>query len=142
MGITPNQEQFIQLAVDSEAKPGEVVMLNLLKYKDRAEDVEGGSGEEAYARYGRKAVEMVEERGGEVLWMGRPDQVLIGDVEADAWDAVALVRYPSRKAFLDMVSQPDYQKAHEHREGGLERTVLLAMTPAPGMAAGDAAVDG
>jgi uncharacterized protein (DUF1330 family) len=43
-------------------------------------------------------------------------------------DAVVLVKYPNRKAFLDMVSQPEYEKAHEHREAGLERTVVVAMT--------------
>ena len=129
MAITPNQEQFLQLAADAETNAGEVVMLNLLKYKARADDGAGGSGAEAYGRYAEQAVRMVEEQGGSVLWLGRPDQVLIGDAEADAWDAVALVRYPSRKHFLDMVSQPNYQEAHTHREGGLERTVLLAMTP-------------
>jgi hypothetical protein len=35
-----------------------------------------------------------------------------------------------RAAFLTMISQPDYKKAHEHREAGLERTVLIATTPA------------
>ena len=129
MSITPNEAQFIQLATDSDAKPGEVVMLNLLKFKPRASDGDGGSGEEAYGKYGATAVRMVEERGGRVLWAGTPDQVLIGDVEGDEWDAVVLVSYPSRKQFLDMVSQPEYRKAHEHREGGLERSVLLAMTP-------------
>ena len=38
------------------------------------------------------------------------------------------MKYPNRKAFLDMVSQPEYEKAHEHREAGLERTVVVAMT--------------
>ena len=129
MAITPNHDQFVQLAADAETKTGEVVMLNLLKYKASAEDGAGGSGEAAYGRYAEQAVRMVEEQGGSVLWLGRPDQVLIGDTQADEWDAVALVRYPSRKHFLDMVSQPRYQEAHTHREGGLERTVLLAMTP-------------
>ncbi len=129
MAIAPNHDQFLQLATEAQAKPGEVVMLNLLKYKAAAEDGEGGTGEEAYARYGKQAVQMVEAQGGSVLWMGRPDQVLIGDADADAWDAVALVRYPSRQHFIDMVTQPAYQEAHTHREGGLERTVLLAMTP-------------
>jgi uncharacterized protein (DUF1330 family) len=41
---------------------------------------------------------------------------------------VVLVKYPNRKAFLDMVSQPEYEKAREHREAGLERTVVVAMT--------------
>ncbi len=56
--------------------------------------------------------------------MGRADQMLIGDADANDWDSVALVQYPSRKAFIDMVTTPDYEKAHEHRESGLERTVL------------------
>lgn len=130
MAITPNIDQFARLAADAEARTGEeVVMLNLLKYRSSSADGEG-SGEDAYRRYGQQAVQLVEEQGGSVLWMGRPDQVLIGDEDADAWDAVALVRYPSRQHFLDMVSQPRYQEAHEHREAGLERTVLLAMTPA------------
>ena len=133
MAITPNRDQFLQLAADAQTSTDEVVMLNLLRYKAVAEDGAGGTGEEAYGRYAQQAVQMVEAQGGSVLWLGRPDQVLIGDPEADAWDAVALVRYPSRSHFLDMVSQPSYQEAHAHREGGLERTVLLAMTPSPGL---------
>lgn len=136
MAITPNQDQFIALAADSDEKSGEVVMLNLLRYKPKAEDADGGSGEDAYTRYGQKAIEMVRERGGELLWSGKVDQVLIGDTDADAWHAVALVRYPSRKAFLDMVTNDEYQKAHTHREGGLDASVLLAMTPGDGFEAG------
>jgi uncharacterized protein (DUF1330 family) len=128
MAVVPNAEQFAALAADAETHTGEVVMLNLLKYRSSGDDG-GRSGAESYARYASQAVRMVEERGGRLVWLGRPDQVLIGDVEADDWDAVALVSYPSRAAFIDMVSQPDYQKAHEHRESGLDRTVLLAMTP-------------
>ena len=129
MAITPNADQLAQLASDAEARGGdEVVMLNLLKYAPDSADGDG-SGEDAYRRYGETAARMVAEQGGAIVWMGRPDQVLIGDADADAWDAVALVRYPSRKHFLDMVSQPEYQAAHAHREAGLERTVLLAMTP-------------
>jgi uncharacterized protein (DUF1330 family) len=70
---------------------------------------------------------MVEDRGGKVLWMGRADQTLIGD-PSEGWDSVALVEYPSRKAFIDMVSTSEYEQAHEHRESGLERTVLIACT--------------
>ena len=131
MAITPNEDQFVQLAADSSTKPGEVVMLNLLKFSEQADDGGGGSGEDAYGRYREQALKMIEEQGGRVLWAGHQDQVLIGDEEADSWDAVALVSYPSRQAWLDMVAQEKYQEAHQHREGGLDRTVLLAMTPAP-----------
>jgi uncharacterized protein (DUF1330 family) len=122
--IRPNPEQFKQLAQAPDKGP--VVMLNLLKFRERAADGKG-SGAEAYERYGQDALRMVAERGGRVLWQGRADQILIGD-PAEDWDAVALVQYPSRKAFMEMVTDPDYLKSHEHRESGLERTVLIACT--------------
>jgi hypothetical protein len=39
------------------------------------------------------------------------------------------VEYPNRQAFIDMVSRKDYQQAHEHRDSGLERTMVYAVTP-------------
>ena len=102
-------------------------MLNLLQFK-AANGAGGGSGASEYGKYSDVVVKMVEAQGGKVLWMGKADQVLIGD-ETDEWDSVALVQYPSRKAFIDMVTTPEYEKAHEHRESGLERTVLIACTP-------------
>jgi len=123
--ITPNAEQFRELATASETGP--VVMLNLLKFKPRADDGSSSGGAE-YGRYGDAVVEMIEERGGKVLWNGRADQVLIGDPDED-WDAVVLVEYPSRKAFVDMVTTDEYNAAHSHREGGLERTIVVACTP-------------
>jgi uncharacterized protein (DUF1330 family) len=122
--IKPNKAQFLELAEAPDEGP--VVMLNLLKFKTRADGAEG-TGASEYAKYGESVVQMVESRGGKVLWMGRADQMLIGDA-AEGWDSVALVQYPSRKDFLEMVSTPEYEKAHEHRESGLERTVLIACT--------------
>ena len=122
--IRPNKDQFIELMEAPDEGP--VVMLNLLKFKKQAEGSDG-SGASEYNKYSDAAVQMVEARGGKVLWMGRADQILIGDPTED-WDSVALVQYPSRKDFVEMVSSPDYEKAHEHRESGLERTVLIACT--------------
>ena len=123
--IRPNTKQLKELARSPEK--GAVVMLNLLKFKHAAEG-EAGSGREAYKRYGDAAVAMIEERGGRVVWQGRADQILIGD-PAEDWDTVALVEYPSRGSFIEMVSNPDYMKAHAHREAGLERTIVIACTP-------------
>jgi uncharacterized protein (DUF1330 family) len=122
--IRPNKEQFLELMGSSDEGP--VVMLNLLKFKPR-----GGAAE--YGKYGDSVTKMVEARGGKILWMGKVDQTLIGDVVKDEWDAVALVQYPSRKAFIDMATSKEYDGAHEHREGGLARTVLLACTPRTGI---------
>ncbi len=123
--IVPNPEQFQKFAADPT--PGPVVMLNLLKFRARAEG-EAGSGADAYARYGEAVTEMLAARGARVLFTGRPTQVLVGH-EANHWDAIALVEYPSRTAFLEMVTSAEYQKAHAHREAGLERTALIACAP-------------
>ena len=122
--IRPNKDQFVELMEAPDEGP--VTMLILLKFKSDA-DGDGASGAGEYAKYGEAAVQMVEARGGKVLWMGRADQILIGDTE-QGWDSVVLVEYPSRKAFIDMVTTPRYESAHEHRESGLERTVLIACT--------------
>src|SRR3954469_4796903 len=122
--IKPNKAQFLELMEAPDEGP--VTMLNLLKFKSDANGT-GASGASDYAKYGDAAIQMVEARGGKVLWMGRADQILIGD-PTEKWDAVALVQYPSRKDFIEMVSTPEYESAHEHRESGLERTVLIACT--------------
>jgi uncharacterized protein (DUF1330 family) len=121
--IVPNPQAFQQLAAAPDTGP--VVMLNLLKFKKQATDG-SGTGAEAYGRYGEAAVKFVEERGGKILWQGRAEQLLVGEPDVQDWDVVALVQYPSRKSFLEMVSNPDYMKSHGHREAGLEKTVLLA----------------
>jgi uncharacterized protein (DUF1330 family) len=126
--IRPNKEQFLDLM--NAPDEGPVVMLNLLKFKAKADDGKS-SGAKEYGKYTDEVVQMVEARGGKVLWLGRADQVLIGNAEED-WDAVALVQYPSRKAFIDMTTSKEYESAHEHRESGLERTVLIACTPRTG----------
>jgi len=125
--ITPNIEQFQQLAASPDTGP--VVMINLLKFRngDRAAEQ---SGVEEYRRYGDVALEMIAQQGGRLLWAGTGDQVLIGNAEED-WDAVLLVEYPSRAAFIEMVSSPEYLAAHAHRERALERTIVIACTPAP-----------
>ena len=82
---------------------------------------------------------MVEARGGRVIWTGRPEHVLIGDPAGDDWDLVALVSYPSRAAFIDMVTSPKYEEAHTDRERGLDRTVLLACEPLRNALAGGTA---
>jgi uncharacterized protein (DUF1330 family) len=133
MAITPTREQFTAFAQGD--REGEVVMINLLHFarsEDRAAATPGSGSSEgasAYREYSDRVVKMVEARGGRVIWTGRPEHVLIGDTETDAWDLVALVSYPSRSAFIEMVTSPAYESAHEHRERGLDRTVLLACEP-------------
>jgi uncharacterized protein (DUF1330 family) len=122
--IVPNLEAIQKLLANYQ---GPVVMINLLKFKQQAEGEEG-TGAEAYNRYGAAVSKMLEARGARIVWSGRPAAVLVGS-EADLWDAVALVEYPSVQTFVEMVTSAEYQKIHHHREAGLENTRLIACSP-------------
>ena len=108
---------------------GPVVMLNLLRFKERAGGEAAESGAAAYGRYGAAMTKMVEEGGGRLVWAGRPTEIVIGE-EGMQWDMVALVEYPSRKAFIEMTSTPKYNDIHVDREAGLESQWLIACTAA------------
>lgn len=130
MSVVPSTDQ-IEMMMNNGPK-GPMVMVNLLKYRDRAaydsgraEAKENLSGRDAYQRYGMVALQHVMKRGGKIVWGARQNFVMIGEVEDNDWDEVVCVQYPSREAFLDMTQDEDYLAAHYHREAGLERTVLL-----------------
>jgi uncharacterized protein (DUF1330 family) len=129
MSVTPSQEQI--QALMEKGPDGPIVMVNLLKFRVRAdyepsrpEARENISGAEAYQRYGTVAQKCVAEVGGRIVWAGPQALVFIGGAEQE-WDQVVCVRYPSRQAFLTMVSQPHYLAASHHRTAGLERTALV-----------------
>ena len=131
MPIGPTKEQ-IQALLDSDLE-APVVMLNLLKFAERAggDDGDGGdgaqSGRDSYTRYGDRVRSMLEQTGARILWQGRADSVVIGG-DADNWDAVILVEYPSRRAFIEMTSSPKYEEVSKDRTAGLADSRLIAMT--------------
>jgi len=116
MFIEPSRRQIKELA--TSPKTGPVVMINLLRYRP-----EGGAA--AYARYGDAVLPCLARVGARVVWQGRPDSVVIGE-DADLWDAVLLVEYPSRQAFLDMVSSTQYQAIAGIRTEALADSRLIA----------------
>jgi len=127
MSITPTQSQIEALVAGPQNEP--VQMLNLLRFKERADGVDAGlSGIEAYERYGRETGPFLEAVGGRVLQAVEARQMVIGP-EALEWDMVLLVEYPSRAKFLEMAMNPDYLKIHEHREAALADSRLIACGP-------------
>ena len=132
--INPSPAQLETLLKADPSPP--LVMINLLRYRAQAAYPKGAeaepcSGREAYARYGAVAARTVAQVGGEILWMARAEQVVIGP-EDEAWDDVVLVRYPSREAFRKMIGLVEYQEAIVHREAGLADTRLIATSPQAG----------
>jgi uncharacterized protein (DUF1330 family) len=120
MAIDPTPESFRRFATTDV--PGPVVMLNLLRFADR-------SGYEAYLR---AAAPFVAKVGGEVVYAGLGGDALIAET-GQAWDAVLIVRYPSRAAFTAMVADPAYREVSKLRAGALVEAVLQPTTPWPGI---------
>jgi uncharacterized protein (DUF1330 family) len=127
MAIYPTPERIQELLDHPSDEP--VVMVNLLRFKPRAgAPDEGKSGLEAYQLYGSKMRDVVERHGGRFLWMGRVDAIVIEDGDT-SYHAVALVEYPSRKAFVAIATSPEVAEIGVHRAAGLESQWLLAATP-------------
>ena len=99
---------------------GPVVMLNLL-------DLKPGGGRERYAAYADAVAPLLERAGGRVLFAGEGNAALIGPSK---WDLVALVEYPTRRAFVEMISSPEYQAIAHLRTEALERSELHPLDPA------------
>lgn len=101
---------------------GPIVMVNLLKFRDKAEYPDGRetelSGREAYAIYGEAVERLVEDHGGRILFGGDVTHLTIGLAE-ELWDEVALVEYPNRGALVAMSMSEAYQEIGIHREAGL-----------------------
>ena len=104
----------------AEDPGGPVVMLNLLSYK------EGGAT--SYAEYAARIGPFLERVGGEVVYAGECSTTLVAPDGWD-WDALLVVRYPSRAAFGQMVADPEYQQITGLRTQALDEAVLQATTP-------------
>jgi len=112
--------------LDSE---GPIIMVNLLRYRERAAYPQSSaatpcSGREAYQRYSEVALRTVAEVGGELFYLGRVAASVIAPA-GEEWDDVALVRYPSRRAFVEMIGRADYQAGAVHRTAALADSRLI-----------------
>jgi uncharacterized protein (DUF1330 family) len=115
--LEPTPEQFAALAARPADQP--VVMVNLLTFRP-------DGGRESYARYAQEVAPHLQRVGGTVHYAGGKPTQVIGDGEKPWWDAILVVEYPSPAAFIDMVTNEEYQKIHEHRANALERGDLIA----------------
>ena len=99
---------------------GPVLMLNLLAFKS-------DGGVQRYDEYARAVAPLLEHAGARVVSSGLGSEALIG---AEGWDAVALVEYPTRGAFLEMISSPEYLEIAHLRTEALARSELHPLDPA------------
>ena len=124
-----DRDYGMRLATTPPEEDGPVWMLNLMKYRDVAAyadgNPEGISGKEADDRYA--PTEVLRKIGAHVPFFGDVESQPVGsDV---AWDRIGMVKYPTRRSFIDMQARSDFKGKHEHKEAGMEFTFVMGCQP-------------
>lgn len=127
----PTDSQLEEIAEADQESPFD--MINLLKYRSVAiydsvtDNAIGRSGREAYQEYGMAVFPKIIGLGGSLVYRGACDHLFVGD-ESQDYDELIIVRYPSRRAYLEMFNSTEYQEVIKHRKAGLEYRVLHEST--------------
>ena len=116
--ISFEQADLDRFLAEDDGEP--IVMLNLLRFRP-------DGGRERYGEYLAMAGPLVEQYGAEIVFAGDGATALAAE-PGQAWDAVALVRYPTRRAFAAMIADPGYEKAGPIRLSALSEAVLQHVT--------------
>ena len=116
----PDEDQMAGFMEPDDGAP--IHMINLLKYKDKAEYADGRetelSGQQAYALYAEGVQDCLATVGGHISFAGRVRRLSLGSVE-ELWDDVVIAMYPNRSAMLQMMQLPEMQEIGQHRAAGL-----------------------
>jgi len=138
-----DREYGMRLASTAPDDDGPVWMVNLMKYREVARYADGRetsfSGKDADDAY--TPLESLTAVGARPVFFGDVDQQLLG--ASPIWERIGVVKYTTRKSFIDMQARPEFRKSHEHKDAGMEQTIVMGCQPmpTPSMPAGTAAVD-
>jgi len=120
--VYPNDPAQIE-ALREKGPDGPIFMVNLLKFKEKAEYEDGRvttlSGREAYHIYGRAVVDILPKFGGRAIFAADVSFLSLGRVE-ELWDEIAIAAYPDRGSMVRMSFSPEWREAAVHRTAGLK----------------------
>lgn len=124
--VDPARQQFDTFKTLPRETP--IMMLNLIRLRDQAHYPDGRSatGAQAYRSYGEKSESIFKQVGGEIIWRGKPESVLIGPLDEE-WDIAFIARYPNAGAFLAMITDADYKQVVVHRQAAVLDSRLIRM---------------
>jgi uncharacterized protein (DUF1330 family) len=113
-------------------------MLNLLRFREHAAYPSGHpcadnewSGAQAYGEYGKTSGAIFRRVGGAIIWRGSMETMVIGPDDKN-WESAFIAFYPNSAAFLEMVTDPEYQKAVVHRQAAILTSRLIRFAPLGG----------
>jgi uncharacterized protein (DUF1330 family) len=122
-------------ALFSRQLDGEVVMLNLLRFRSTADysscpvltPENPISGRAAYQKYIDHTLPLLQRSGGDLLFLGAGGNFFIGPQD-ERWDLAMLVRQKSLQAFIAFASDSEYLAGIGHRTAAVEDSRLLPLT--------------
>lgn len=111
---------------------GEIIMLNLLRFREVADysatpdmaPKQHISGREAFQKYIEHTMPFLKASGGELLLLGTGGRFFIGPPD-EQWDAVMLVKQSSLAEFMAFASNEAYLAGIGHRTAALLDSRLL-----------------
>lgn len=110
---------------------GPVWMVNFMRYRQVAayRDASGPAitGREADDRYA--PTDVLAAIGADVAYFGDVVPGPGGAAPADRWDRMAIVRYPTRRSFIDMQERPDFKERRVHKDAGMDFTIIMGCLP-------------
>lgn len=132
--VYPTKEQIKGFMEPASEEP--ICMVNLLKFKEKAEYEDGRdtdlTGREAYALYEEGVKKLLQEIGGGIGFEGDVERLALGEVE-ELWDVVGLAVWPSRGAMFEVMQSPEMQAISVHRSAGLAGQLNLETTGFQGL---------
>jgi len=131
--VDPSREHFEAFKALPRDEP--IHMLNLLRFRDKAQYSndhpnadKGWTGARAYEEYGKTSEPIFARVGGHIIWRGQMDAMLIGPDDKQ-WEVCFIAQYPSSNAFLEMVTDPEYQIAVKNRQAAVLTSRLIRFAP-------------
>ena len=113
------------------------LMVNNIDMDEDPEDVEGAepgeSAESLLDRYMEHMYSQLLKRACHPIFAGyaiHPSMDIVGIEGAEIWDQAALMRYKSRRAFMEVVTHPDMLSKHDFKVAALEKTIAYPVETA------------
>jgi hypothetical protein len=125
-----DKDYAISLATRPPEDDGPIYMVNLMKYHEVAQYSDDAgiakpiTGREADDRYNPASI--LAKIGATIVFVG---DVVNNHVGSEDWDRIAVVRYATRKSFIDMQSRKDFGEKHVHKAAGMQRTIIVCCRP-------------
>ena len=138
---SPNLEE-LQLRMDflrrfmEEDSGRQFIMVNNIEMDSDPGDVPGAnsgeSADELLSRYMEHMWTNLLKRashpifGGNAIWQSMD---LVGIEGAETWDQIALMRYKSRRAFMEIVTHPNMMDRHDFKVAAMQKTIAYPVEP-------------